>query len=240
MGSSTIYFSRNELEQMAQPVIEQYKQQCVPQHHMLYNVDPTALAEMLGYKVEYAYLTQDGSILGQTASIPLWTTVIDPTIGKTYYFLDGTTILIDKRLLCNPKLNGRRNFTIAHELAHLLLNQRYSVLGDTQYRHCYYNRQIVKKKVNDWYEWQADVLAAALLLPPDALDMAMFWFGLGSKMKVLSRKYSQYRYERFCEMAQALGVSKTTLAYRMEQLGLLERNYLVAEAQERRKVACYG
>ena len=200
MGSSTIYFSRNELEQMAKPVIDQYKQQCVPQYHMVYNVDPTALAEMLGYKVEYAYLTQDGSILGQTASVPLWTTVVDPTIGKTYYFLDGNTILIDKRLLCNPNLIGRRNFTsprnvgrknftIAHELAHLLLNQRYSVLGDTQYRHCYYNRQIVKKKVTDWYEWQADVLATALLLPPEALDLAMFWFGLGSKMKVLSRKY---------------------------------------------------
>ena len=121
-----------------------------------------------------------------------------------------------------------------------MLNQRYSALGDAQDSHCCYNRQIVKKKVTDWYEWQADVLAAALLLPPDALELAMFWFGLGKKMKVLSRKYSQYRYEQFCEMAQTLGVSKTTLAYRMEQLGLLERNYLVAEAQERRKVACYG
>ena len=240
MKDSAVYFSRNELEQMAQPIIEQYKKVCFPKGYLIYDVDPTALAEMLGYKVEYAYLTQDGSVLGQTASVPLWTTVINTTIGKTYYFLDGRTILVDKRLLCNPRLNGRKNFTIAHELAHLLLNQRYSALGDAQDSHCCYNRQIVKKKVTDWYEWQADVLATALLLPPDALDLAMFWFGLGNKMKVLSRKYSQYRYERFCEMAQALGVSKTTLAYRMEQLGLLERNCLVAEAQERRKVACYG
>ena len=240
MKDSAVYFSRNELEQMAQPIIEQYKKVCFPKGYLIYDVDPTALAEMLGYKVEYAYLTQDGSVLGQTASVPLWTTVISTTIGKTYYFLDGRTILVDKRLLCNPRLNGRKNFTIAHELAHLLLNQRYSALGDAQDSHCCYNRQIVKKKVTDWYEWQADVLATALLLPPDALDLAMFWFGLGNKMKVLSRKYSQYRYERFCEMAQALGVSKTTLAYRMEQLGLLERNYLVAEAQEGRKVACYG
>lgn len=181
MKESTAYFSRNELEQMAQPVIEQYKQQCIPEHYMLYRVDPTAMAEMLGYKVEYAYLTQDGSVLGQTASVPLWTTVIDTVLGKTYYFLDGKTILIDKSLLCNPRLNGRKNFTIAHEVAHLLLNQRYSALGDAQDSHCCYNRQIVKKKVTDWYEWQADVLAAALLLPPDALELAMFWFGLGKK-----------------------------------------------------------
>lgn len=41
-------------------------------------------------------------------------------------------------------------------------------------------------------------------------------------------------------MAQFLGVSKTTLAYRMEHLGLLERNYLVKEAQQKRGVVCYG
>lgn len=86
----------------------------------------------------------------------------------------------------------------------------------------------------NWYEWQADALATALLLPPDALDEAMFVFGLGSKMKVLSRKYSQYKYDAFCDMAEFLQVSKTTLAFRMEQLGLLERNYLIKEAQQRR------
>lgn len=240
MEGSAVYLSRSELEQMAQPIIQQYKQKYLPKGYMFYDVDPTALAEMLGYQVEYAYLTQDGSILGQTASVPLWITVINTTLGETYYYLDGKTILIDKRLLCNPEANGRRNFTIAHELAHLLLNQRYSFLYDPQYPHFCYNRLIVKKKVTDWYEWQADTLAAALLLPPDALDLAMFWFGLGDKMKVLSRKYSQNRYERFCEMARALGVSRTALAYRMERLGLLERNYLVKEAQERRRMTCYG
>lgn len=240
MVGSSVYLSRNELEQIAQPIIEQYKQRCVPQLHMLYSVDPAALAEMLGYKVEYAYLTQDGSILGQTASVPLWTTIINTTLGETYYYLDSKTILIDKRLLCNPKANGRRNFTIAHELAHLLLNQRHSVLSDTQFRHCCYNRQITKKKVTNWYEWQADILAVALLLPADAVDQAMFMFGLGTKMKVLSRKYSRYKYDSFCEMAHFLGVSKTTLAYRMEQLGLLERNCLVEEARQKQGVVCYG
>ena len=50
-------------------------------------------------------------------------------------------------------------------------------------------------------------------------------------MKLLSRKYSQNNYERFCEMADYLQVSRTALAYRMEQLGLLERNRLIEEAQ---------
>ena len=124
MDVAAMYLSRKDLEQIAQQVIVRYKQTCVPQHNLCYNVDPTELAHLLGYKVEYSYLTRDGSILGQTATIPLWTTVIDSVLGETYFYLDGQTILIDKRLLCNPVAAGRRNFTIAHELAHLLLNQQ--------------------------------------------------------------------------------------------------------------------
>lgn len=234
MDASTSHLSRRELEQIAQPIIEQYKQKYVPLRHLCYRVNPTELAELFGYKVEYAYLTQDGSILGQTASVPLWTTVINIALGETYYHLDGKTILVEKRLLCNPQAEGCKNFTIAHELAHLILNQRYRATREPQYRHNCFNREIVKRNASDWNEWQADALAAALLLPLDALDEAMFLFGLGGKMKVLSRKYSRKRYELFCEMAQFLGVSKTTLAYRMEQLGLLERNCLIKEAQQRR------
>ena len=62
----------------------------------------------------------------------------------------------------------------------------------------------------------------------------MFMCGLDERMKVLSRKYSQNNYEHFCDMANLLQVSRTTLAYRMEQLGLLERNLLIQEAQARK------
>lgn len=234
MEVPTAYLSRRGLEQIAQPIVEQYKQHYVPRHHLCYNVDPTQLAELLGYKVKYSYLTQDCSILGQTATTPLWTTVIDTTLGETYYLLDGKTVLIEKRLQCNPLATGCKNFTIAHELAHLILNQRYPSMYGPHCRHSCFNRKEDKKSVRNWYEWQADTLAVALLLPPDAIEESMFMFGLGNKMKVLSRKYSQFRYEQFCEMARFLGASKTTLAYRMEQLGLLDRNCLIREAQQRR------
>lgn len=80
-------------------------------------------------------------------------------------------------------------------------------------------------------------MAAALLLPREVVEEGMFWFGLGDKMKVLSKKYSEYKYDRFCDLADLLQVSKTTLSYRMEQLGLLERNHLIQEAQARKGVA---
>lgn len=240
MDVATKYLSRNDLEQLAQQVVEQYKKACVPQFHLCYNVDSTELANLLGYKVEYSYLSQDGSVLGQTASAPLWTTVIDTTQGETYYYLDGKTILIEKRLLSNPRTIGRKNFTIAHELAHQLLSQHFPSVYNNKDQHYCFNRKVVKKEVSNWYEWQADTLAAALLLPEEAIEEAMFLFGLGTKIKVLSKKYSEYKYDRFCEMAEFLGVSKTTLAYRMEYLGLLERNRLIEEAQQRRGTVYYG
>ena len=60
---------------------------------------------------------------------------------------------------------------------------------------------------------------------------------LGEKMKMLSRKYSDTRYKYFCDMADYLQVSRTALSYRMEQLGLLDNNRLIVEAEIRKK-AC--
>lgn len=231
------YLSRNDIERIAEQVICQYKEMCIPTQHICYTVDASKLAGMLGFKIEYVHITADGSILGQTSSGRVWTEIYDDNMSKLFFELDGLTILIDKRLLNNPKIVGRKNFTIAHEIAHQILNRLYPEMYDTQNRiFCDYRRSAKpKKEIVDWHEWQADALAAALLLPFDVLQDSMFVFGLGEKMKMLSRKYSSTRFELFCEMADYLQVSRTALSYRMEQLGLLDNNRLVIEAEHRRK-----
>jgi Zn-dependent peptidase ImmA (M78 family) len=231
------YLSKDDIEKIAAKVICQYKVQYVPERCMCYTVDVTVLAEMLGLKIEYVNITRDGSILGQTSSGRVWTEIYDDNMSKLFFELDGSIILIDKRLLNNPEIAGRKNFTIAHEIAHQILNRLYPEMYDTQNRiFCDYRRSAKpKKEIVDWHEWQADALAAALLLPFDVLQDSMFVFGLGEKMKMLSRKYSSTRFELFCEMADYLQVSRTALSYRMEQLGLLDNNRLVVEAEHRRK-----
>lgn len=233
------YLSREQIEQIAEGIIQQYKNAVVPEKHLCYSVDPTELASLLGYTIDYQYLTRDGSILGKTASGRMWITVFDSDQTEMLYDLDGRTLLVEKRLLFSPRNTGRKNFTIAHELAHQIINRSFPEhSGMDQRVFCDYRRSVKpRKKVADWREWQADALAAALLLPLDAVTDAMFIFGLGENLKVLSRKYSQYNYERFCDMAEYLQVSRTALAYRMEQFGLLERNLLVEEAQKRKGVA---
>lgn len=158
-------------------------------------------------------------------------------MNRMYFELDGSTILVEKRLLNDPRMEGRKNFTIAHEIAHQILNRKYPEKYGAQNRtFCDYRRSAKpKKEIEDWNEWQADALAAALLLPLEVLQDSMFVFGLGERMKLLSRKYSSTRFELFCEMADYLRVSRTALSYRMEQLELLEKNRLVIEAETRRK-----
>lgn len=230
------YLSRKQIEQIAESIVCQYKRALVPEKRLCYFVDPTELASLLGYTVDYQYLTKDGSILGKTASGTLWIPVYDASGNEFFYQLDDRTILIEKRLLFSPRNVGRKNFTIAHELAHQIINRKYPGANREEHRiFCDYRRST--KPVCDWHEWQADALAAALLLPPDAIKDAMFIFGLGEQMKVLSRKYSQCKFERFCNMAEYLQVSKTALAYRMERLGLLQRNLLVQEALAKKGAA---
>lgn len=74
------YLSRDDIEKIAGHITEQYKQACVPERHMCYNVDPVALASLFGFHIEYVNITRDGSILGQTSSSSIWTTIVGPDI----------------------------------------------------------------------------------------------------------------------------------------------------------------
>lgn len=225
-----VYLSRNDIEHIAKDISEAYKSAAVPQKHLFYMVDPMVLAGVLGLKVEFQFLTKDGSILGLTTPEEALIPVLDMNSNPFLYHLDGQTVLVEQRLNNLPRFHGRRNFTIAHEIAHQILYRLFPDAYGMQRRTlCDYRRSSkLRKPITDWTEWQADTMGAAILLPEDAVQEGMFFFGLGEHMTVLSKKYSQNKYESFCRMADFLGVSRTTLSYRMEQLGLLERNLLCA------------
>lgn len=223
-----LYLSRTDIETIAQDIAAQYKSAQIPQKHLCYSVDPEALAGVLGLTVDYQILSRDGTILGATSPSETYISILDSNKVEMLYYLDGRTVLVEKRLTQNPRLIGRRNFTIAHEIAHQILYREYPDSYGIDCRTlCDYRRSSkTHSKITDWHEWQADTLGAAILLPEDAVKDAMFYFGLGERMTVLNKKYSPNRYESFCQMADFLGASKATLSFRMEQLGLLERNQL--------------
>lgn len=219
--------SRGDIEQIAEKILSIYTAAYVPKKHLCYQVNPEKLADVLGLEIDYQIPSLDGSILGVTSPDEQYVQVYCDG-EEYYYYLNGNTILIDVRLCASPKTVGRKNYTLAHEIAHQILYKAFHDAYDPARRlMCDYRRTSESRRsVADWTEWQADALAAALLMPKDAILDGMFLAGLGEHVGMLSRKYTPNKYDSFCRLAEALGVSKSALAFRMEQLGLLDRNLL--------------
>ena len=78
------------------------------------------------------------------------------------------------------KLCGKRRLTLAHECAHQILFQLESeeVKASCEMRYsartAYTPREL--KTREDWNEWQANVLGAAILMPQKEIDLAAWYF----------------------------------------------------------------
>lgn len=186
-----------------------------------------ALAKWLGLKVCFAPLSSDGSICGLTAYADTsYTIKID---DQSYSIrLDRNQIILDSRFLnCgrHGALMGRRRFTLAHECAHQILFQlasdeeksgcenEYSARGN------YLPHEL--KTCEDWNEWQANVLGAAILLPQTEVDRAMYFLndrkqfnGFADSLTTSDKR----TLDLFCGI---FGVSRQTAIRRLAGLGYI-------------------
>lgn len=220
------YLSRADLERIGGTVVNQYYRAIPPQGTLPAPVDPVKLAKVvLGLETRYLPLSGDGSILGMACFQDTWLEVYDRKGKPVQIQLSGRDIVLDCTLLDEDKI-GRHNFTAAHELAHHILVRLYP----EDYRHLLNYRTHVlyreKRRSRDWEEWQADTMAAAIIMPEQTIRYCMEVFGLGQKLDMLSSFCRARQFERFCDIATYLSVSKKALAIRMKQLGLLGEEYL--------------
>ena len=223
--------SRKDIEKIAERVLKAYKNLPENINTDITHIDPELLlTNLLGFNLEYTHLSLDGSILGATTTVPMEIEVYAGDDSQYTYLLDGKTVLIEQDLKEDIEQLGRCNFTIAHESAHQILKMLYPKDYDSTPQsakvHFYKTGSEKQKQITDWYEWQANALASAILLPADLIKRAMYIFTVGEKITMLNKIYALQTYDKFCNMARFLVVSKTALAIRMKQLGLLENNYL--------------
>lgn len=184
--------------------------------------------EYLGLDVTFARLSGDGSICGLTAYAD--TEYIHEENGCLLRIpLKKNQILLDSSFLevgQVEKLCGKRRFTLAHECAHQLLFQMESdeVRNSCKARYAAYTPYSCRdlKTKEDWNEWQANALGAAILMPQSEIDRAMWYFAQ-------SRKLLNYEgWFTYCDrvvitcICNLLGVSKSALVIRLEQLGYIE------------------
>ena len=184
--------------------------------------------EYLGLNVSFAYLSEDGSICGLTAYTDTEYIVEDRGFQRKIP-LRRNEVLMDRNFI-EPsqirKLCGKRRFTLAHECAHQILFQmktdkiREACRRKYSARTAYSLREL--KTREDWNEWQANVLGAAILMPQREIDLAVAYYARGRKLVSYDGTYAYWDKVALDMICQQFGVSKTAAVIRLRQLGHLE------------------
>lgn len=168
-------FSRNDFDSVAEMLLQEYAP------YMLQKAQPLSVEALAddaySLTIMDRYLSASGSVLGMInfSDIDVMLVNLDRKFQQEH--LMSGTILVDARLL-SEHFHRRRRFTIAHELAHWIIHRQMyyqdgPCLNLRQAKQFIACREIgiYQKAGNrlwgtiDWMEWQADHLAASMLMP---------------------------------------------------------------------------
>lgn len=216
------YWSRNDIEVLADSILLDCFHEEYAVDHMATNIDKLA-ADYLHLSVSYMKLSDDGRILGLT-------TYKDVNVEfcrnshKEILPVRKDSMLIEKDLLENN--NGRRRFTVAHEAAHQVIfrtdssgSAKLNYLKQLPNKASYSCREL--KSAEEWCEWQANSLGAALLMPETSLDYWMYRFHPKGPLIRYGRRFAYRDGETINSLMKVLGVSRTALIIRLGQLGYI-------------------
>ena len=204
--------SRNDIETISEKFVKAYFELPEIKKSQVYRIEPELMLEkVLGLTIEYMHLSYDGSILGMTSFGELGVQVFENNDDEAFFFLDGKTVLVESDLNYDNNLKGRKNFTLMHEGSHqifkMLFPNDYGITEKSAGVHYYKATADTEKSriITDWEEWQANTLAAAILLPRCLIEKGMFLFGLGDKIECLNKIYYPAVYERYAALAVMVG-----------------------------------
>ena len=154
-------------------------------------------------------------------------------------FPKGTIVLDD--FLQDENEKGRKRFTLAHEASHFLM-ERMNPEGISASFHSEYDEERnytledLAKRLT-LAEYQADRMAAAILMPRYMVEKALLRFNGGKPLPIygdnLFRKAEKII---IAQMAQMLGVSFTALRIRLKGFKLLEQHDISEYIQQELKL----
>ncbi len=185
-------------------------------------------SDYLGLSVSFAHLSNDGSLCGLTAYSDTECEINDYGVKRLIPLKQNQVIMDDSFIQSYQmkKLCGKRRFTLAHECAHQILYhiQPNEVKSACRRRYAdglTYSARDLKTR-EDWNEWQANALGAAILLPQKEIDLAMWYFTCGEKLKIY-KDFIPIRERSTIKMICSMyGVSMTAAVIRLKQLGYIE------------------
>ncbi len=232
--------SRENIEEIASDILNEYAPENL--ENPTYLNTRNFLCDYLGLTLKYNYIgTPKKEILGlivmdDIARIPSCDGMLRPQILEETY---GTVLIHSK--LNEIKKFPRKRYTEMHEAAHFLLHKKYferelSIERETPsaYIACrgVEAYSLKPKSTTEWMEWQADALAAALLMPRKAFctcTRRMIEEIAQDEKRVsplIPYTGTKHIYEIITRVAQVFGVSFRAAEIRMQQFGLIgQRNF---------------
>lgn len=217
------YVSKLELRNLADRVLRFYKIN-KGIHSNDYTMDIEALAEMLGYHVQDIELGEEAEIMGFTAFYPARLDLEDQNGFAVPVVVDEKTIILNSSI--KETCVGRYHFTLAHEVAHLILDMVYHLGYRVKYRSK--PRMICnesKSQPNDYEERIADMLASYLLMPDAPLRLMFKESFKCNRVDIITSFDRSELYTKFCRIADHFGVSREALSIRLQQTGMLGKYY---------------
>ena len=233
-GGELMILSHRQIEEIGAAVIQDFNEfffrdSVIPQNKSVRATPIDQFAhDYLGLSVGFARLSLDGSICGLTSYAD--TEYIFEEMGMVHTVsLKQNQVLLDSSFIETgraKKLCGKRRFTLAHECAHQILFQMECEDPRQRCRQSYsgqksYSLRALKTK-EDWNEWQANALGAALLMPQAEVERAMCLFAKNRMLISYEGRFSYADGLALSLLCQSLGVSKSAAVIRLWQLGYLE------------------
>ncbi len=222
--------SRNKIECIATDVLDQYKPECLhtPQAVDVYDF----MENFLELEIDYQNLSPDKSILGLTSFNDgiylVWNH--DRTRRYPIEVKDGTVIL--ENSLVDSSHDGRERFTVMHECSHQILHRdciakTIETSGSGLVACAKRDIEPAKGKKlvtsKEWIEWQANALAAAMLMPIAMVKQVFFeMLNITPGASQLPIPLTLQLDLLIFDIANVFKVSHQAMKIRLDQLGLVK------------------
>ena len=188
-------------------------------------------------EVKKAHITLEGNILGMMVFQDTECEYYDRFYSKVVEELKEATMMIDLSI-SGDKSVSRERFTKAHEMSHWICHRSLHSYDKIPYEFIrspaiacrdasierYKYSEEFKRSESDWEEWQADRLAAALLMPKDPfINVSQKVIdNCGIRNGILVKGYNTEASKRAVSIiSKYFMVSRKAAQIRMSQLGLL-------------------
>jgi len=225
--------NRNQIDDIATMVHKEYMPH-VLEHAQPVDIDAFAV-DGLFLDVQNKTLGYTGGVLGVTAFGDEIIPCLDDMYRPSEMKVSEGMVLIHT-WLAGYANRARRRFTLAHECSHWILHRTYHSPDNKQYTFrtqkplliACRSDNIEKKRHDlktdeDWEEWQADTLAASLLMPLVPFQWAADRLIRNYGKRYLSDKVNREYIEIVEEIADTFRVSKTAAEIRLKQLGFIQK-----------------